>query len=282
MGNFKDLTGQKFGNLTVIERAENHITSGGNRVTSWKCQCDCGNICIVFGTNLKNGRVKSCGCTKYRLSRGMVDLTGKKYGMLTVTSEYESRVTKGGRRRIFWKCICDCEKITWVDAGCLTSGNTKSCGCVKINFFLTHGLSETRLYNIWTDMKQRCYNSNSKAYEYYGGRGIVICDEWKEDFTNFYNWANENGYSDELTIERKDCNGNYEPSNCCWITQFEQHGNTRRNKFIEHNNEKHTVAEWARIKNMHPQTIWSRIRLGWNIDDAIEKPIMSKGEKNKC
>ena len=106
--------------------------------------------------------------------------------------------------------------------------------------------------------------------------------ELSPDDVRCMNWANENGYSDELTIERKDCNGNYEPSNCCWITQFEQHGNTRRNKFIEHNNEKHTVAEWARIKNMHPQTIWSRIRLGWNIDDAIEKPIMSKGEKNKC
>lgn len=278
MGKLIDLTGKTFNYLTVESKADIKM----NNHTAWNCRCICGNTKIVDGVNLKNGHVKSCGCVNFRLYRGLKDLTGQKFGMLTVTNEHESRVNDSGKRRTYWKCICDCGNEKYIEASCLKKGNTVSCGCKKKKQFMTHGLSDTRLYEIWTDMKQRCYNPRSVAYEYYGGRGIAICDEWKNDFMAFYSWANENGYADNLTIERKDFNGNYEPDNCCWITLFEQQGNTRRNTFLTNNGEKHTVAEWARIKGVRPGLIWGRLGRGWSVEDALNVPLLSKGSKYKC
>ena len=155
-------------------------------------------------------------------------------------------------------------------------GNTKSCGCQRRNKFRTHGKSNTRLYEIWTDMKQRCLNSNQKTYKYYGGRGITICQEWINDFMSFYDWSLENGYQDKLTIDRIDVNGGYEPNNCRWVTMETQLRNTRRNHFVEINGESHTIAEWARIYEINPQTINSRLRKGISEQDAILIPVKRK------
>lgn len=126
-----------------------------------------------------------------------------------------------------------------------------------------------RLYSIWHNMKSRCYYRKSEKYKDYGGRGIIVCDEWRNNFQAFYDWAMSHGYADDLTIDRKDVNGNYEPSNCRWVTQKEQHNNTRKNHYITYNGETKTAAEWARQYGIHRCVLNNRIRRGWNFEKAI-------------
>ena len=132
-------------------------------------------------------------------------------------------------------------------------------------------------------MKQRCTNPNNKAWKNYGGRGITICDEWigKYGFDKFYEWSIQNGYTDELTIDRVDVNGNYCPENCRWVTRKTQQNNTRANVVISYNNEKHTLTEWADILGIKSATLINRHRLGWSDKDILTKPIKGKkGELN--
>lgn len=138
---------------------------------------------------------------------------------------------------------------------------------------IKHGMAIGKrhgLYRRYYHMKARCYNPNCKAYKNYGGRGIRICDEWLEDFMNFYNWAIENGYQDDLTIDRIDNNGNYEPSNCRWITDYEQRFNKRNNKLLTIERETKTITEWAKLYNLNIHTIYSRIRYGWKGKDLLK------------
>lgn len=151
----------------------------------------------------------------------LIDISGQKYERLTVI---ERHGVKDGHAA--WLCKCDCGKTTVVNGRNLRSGRTTSCGCFHneqlIERSLTHGKTHSRLYSIWHNMLNRCYYERTKCFEYYGGRGITVCDEWKNSFEAFHDWSIENGYSDELTIDRIDVDGNYEPSNCRWITMKEQ------------------------------------------------------------
>ena len=272
MGKFIDLTGKKFGKLTVVSRNADKISPCGQRHTTWNCVCDCGNKTIVSSNNLRRGHTNSCGCLSLKRER-FDNLVGMKFGMLEVLNREDDYVKPSGRKILMWQCRCDCGRIVTVSGECLKYGNTKSCGCKRRNKFRTHGKSNTRLYEIWTDMKQRCLNPNQKTYKYYGGRGITICKEWIDDFMSFYDWALENWYQDKLTIDRIDVNGGYEPNNCRWVTMETQLGNTRRNHFVEINGESHTIAEWARIYGINPQTINSRLRKGISEQDAILIPV---------
>ena len=275
MGKFIDLTGKKFGKLTVVSRNADKISPCGQRHTTWDCVCDCGNKTIVSSNNLRRGHTNSCGCLNLNRER-FINLVGMRFGMLEVLHREDDYVKPSGRKILMWKCRCDCGNMVTVSGECLRHGNTKSCGCQRRNKFRTHGKSNTRLYEIWTDMKQRCLNSNQKVYKYYGGRGITICQEWIDDFMSFYDWALENGYQDNLTIDRIDVNGGYEPNNCRWLTMEAQLRNTRRNHFVEINGESHTIAEWARIYGISPQTINSRLRKGVSEQDAILIPVNRK------
>lgn len=181
-----------------------------------------------------------------------VDLAGNKYGRLTVLG-YECQ---SGRRKTMWKCICDCGNIKIVDGSKLKNGHTRSCGCfsrerIKNQNYKT-GMSKSKLYYAYRNMKNRCFYEKSSEYKNYGGRGITICDEWigEKGFENFKNWSTENGYSEELTIDRIDCDGNYEPNNCRWVNLITQANNKRNNRYISINGEIGTVANMARKYNV--------------------------------
>ena len=159
-----------------------------------------------------------------------IPMIGKRFGRLTVLEE--CTVDKPGR---FYKCVCDCGNTTRpIYAPSLRLGRTKSCGCIHREVLAArntiHGKYHTRLHGVWNCMKQRCNNPNNQKYKDYGGRGIKVCEEWLHDFQSFYDWAMSNGYADGLSIDRKDVNGDYEPSNCRWATMKEQRHNRRDSK----------------------------------------------------
>ncbi len=167
------------------------------------------------------------------------DLTGKTFGYLTVLCRDETTI---GARNSKWICKCKCGGSTVAAYGDLKSGHTTSCGCKKYESHnKRHGMSNTRIYRIWNQMKMRCYDKNRAAWKQYGGRGIEVCSEWKDSFESFYYWAMSNGYSDNLTIERVDVNGNYEPSNCKWISLEKQQANRTNTVLIADNGEFFTL-----------------------------------------
>lgn len=200
------------------------------------------------------------------------DISGMRIGHLVVL-KYEGQDL---RHHALWSCLCDCGKTIRVNSSNLIWGNTKSCGCLrkKLNTekCTTHGLSKTRLYEIWAGMKKRCINPNSHAYERYGGREITVCNEWM-DFPPFYKWAIANGYEEDLTIERKNNDGNYEPSNCVWATYKIQARNMKTNHRISFRGEVFCINEWAEKLNIAPGTLWNRIKLGWSTERAFTQPV---------
>lgn len=206
------------------------------------------------------------------MKKTRIDLTGRKFGRLTVEKYAFTKNTLA-----YWQCICECGNITFVRAGDLVSGNTKSCGCAKKNSHTKHGLINSRIYHIWAGIKRRCYNTKNPSYKYYGMRGIQMDNIWKNNFLSFYNWALNNGYKENLTIDRIDSNGNYEPSNCRWATREEQSCNTRRNRYITYNNETHCIAEWAKIYNLKEYTIRYRLNNNWTIEEALT----TKSKRNR-
>lgn len=239
MGQYIDLTGQKFGRLTVIERVDNDK----NGLTRWKCVCECGNEKITLGKLLLRGSTQSCGCyNKERVTETqMRDLTGQRFGRLTVIDRGEDYISPKGKRHVRWNCICDCGNKTVVDTNDLRRGHTMSCGCYKIDVTgekaRTHGGREDRLYHVFSNMKNRCFNKNSQDYKYYGGRGITICDDWL-DYAVFKEWAYNNGYDEnapkgQCTIDRIDVNGDYCPDNCRWVPMNIQCVNKRNNKNVK-------------------------------------------------
>lgn len=199
-----------------------------------------------------------------------IDLTGKKYGRLTVV-----KIAFSKNKRIHWLCECECGNFTVVDGGNLRSGHTQSCGCLQLEKGCAprHHLRYHRLYNIWSLMKKRCTNPNDKLFKYYGGRGIKIYENWEKDFKAFYDWAMNNGYKEGLSIDRIDVNGNYKPDNCRWIEQKQQTRNTRSNKFITYKNFNCCLSEWAERYSLPYKTLWTRLKNGWEFEKALITPV---------
>lgn len=201
-----------------------------------------------------------------------IDLTGKKFGRLFVVSEH-GKVRKKG---LSWECICDCGNKKIAHGDDLKSGYTSSCGCLQkestIARFKTHGMTDTKTYRAWEDMKKRCYKKNNKRYKTYGERGITVCDRWH----NFNNFLNDMGICKEgLSIERIDNNKGYEPGNCKWATFQEQMRNTTRTRNIEFNNKVQCLSAWATELGICPDTLSARLKYGWTIEKTMTTPLRS-------
>lgn len=201
----------------------------------------------------------------------LTDYTGKRFGRLTVICRAPNRDYLRGGCKVYWVCKCDCGKTIEISRAHLQSGHTKSCGCIHREQLAekntTHGFSGTRIYSIWLGMKSRCGNENNKRFLHYGGRGIKVCPEWEAEFENFRRWAIENGYSDDLTIERIDVNGDYCPENCCFIPLSEQANNKQNSVYFEFNGEKITQQEASRRTGIPSSTICRKRKKGISLEE---------------
>lgn len=186
------------------------------------------------------------------------DLTGKRFGKIVVL-----KLDRIENNRSYWLCQCDCGNIFSRRSDIIQRKDVKSCGCYQKEnnkkIGIKHGDCRIKninpIYRIWQGMKDRCYNKNNPNNIHWLGRGIKICPEWKNNYLEFKQWAIKNGYKKGLTIDRIDVNGNYEPSNCRWVTKEEQNKNTTRTKHIEYKGNTYTVPEFAKIFKIHPDTV---------------------------
>lgn len=189
-------------------------------------------------------------------------MIGQKFFELTILE----KVGVYKNRKIKYKCQCKCGNIVYTDITSLKSGNTKSCGCLKSSFIKnlnkTHNKSQTRLYKIWIGIKKRCYNPNCSSYKYYGEKGITMDSTWESDFISFEKWAIANGYDSDLSIDRIDFSGNYEPSNCRWVDSKIQNNNSSHNNNITIDGVTKSISLWAEENNINVETIRRRMRNG--------------------
>lgn len=209
----------------------------------------------------------------------LIDLTGKRFGKLVVLK----RVDNNKHRQPQWECLCDCGNKTIVVGQKLRKGITKSCGCLlyEQKTRLTHGMTGTVLHNRWLNMKSRCFNQKNKRYARYGGRGITICPEWM-DFSNFYKWSMENGFSENLSIDRIENDKGYSPENCRWASAKQQANNTSRNVKILYNGEEKTLSEWCELLNLNYKLIHGRMHeSGMTFEEAIDKPLVEYRSHHK-
>ena len=198
------------------------------------------------------------------------DVIGKKFHRLTVLCRNGN--SKNHSKQYLCRCDCGTEKT--IIGIYLLDGRVKSCGCFNReatgNRHRTHNMTHTRLFSIWQNMNTRCSNEKCSEYHNYGGRGITVCEDWKNDFLSFYKWAVANGYDDSLSIDRIDNNRNYEPSNCRWATKKLQANNTRVNHLFTYEGETRTIAEWSELKNINYKKLWSRIKRNWPEEKIFE------------
>ncbi|MCL2636949.1 MAG: hypothetical protein FWD48_01130 [Oscillospiraceae bacterium] len=209
----------------------------------------------------------------------LIDLTGQRFGRLTVVSRAENAKCRVAR----WKCLCVCGNTTFTRNDYLIKGKTKSCGCLGSELASkrmkqnpinkSHNKSKSRIYNIWSTIKQRTTDPNHKEYHNYGERGIIMHKEWFNSFQSFYDWSIQNGYKENLCNDRKQNNGNYSPDNCRWITNKENCNNKRNNRYITIREETKTLSQWAEIYKINYFTVYSRIKRGWNEIEALTTPV---------
>ncbi len=218
----------------------------------------------------------------------MKNITGEKFNRLIAVKFIRS---EGVNYYWLFKCDCGNEKILSKRYVCYPSSQTKSCGCLlkettrlKGKQSRTHGMTRTPFYCVYRTILNRCSNSKVNCYEWYGGRGIKVCERWKtfenfkEDmYENYLKHIEEFGKK-QTQIDRIDNNGNYEKSNCRWATPIEQARNTRKNRFITYKGQTKTIAEWAKIVGIRPENIRTRIITGWSVEKALTKPTTKRNE----
>lgn len=197
------------------------------------------------------------------------DLVGIKFSRLVVVRENGAK----------WDCVCDCGNYKTLSTGALRSGNTKSCGCLHkervSNKFRKHFLKNTPEYTSWQLMKDRCYNKNNKTFEYYGGKGITVCDRWINNPQAFFDDMGKKP-SKNHTIDRIDCNGNYSKENCRWATKSEQSRNRTDSKMLTIDGITKHLADWADYYNIQYKQVYKRVWRGMNPIQALTTPLREK------
>lgn len=204
-----------------------------------------------------------------------IDISGIKYGMLTAVCRSVEKSRSGASMWVF-RCDCGKEKIALPYP--VKRGLIKSCGCI----YRTHGMSNTRLYNIWVDMRQRCSNPNVSHYSSWGGKGITVCDEWRDNFSAFRDWAHSNGYSDSLSIDRINNDGNYCPENCRWATPSQQTRNSSTVREVTAAGKTQILSDWSVETGLSRTKIALRIdRYGYTPEQALELAPPPKSRTRK-
>lgn len=253
--------GQTYGLLTLTGNCER---IGNNTLVEVICKC--GTKTMKRINRLKDGSTKSCGSSscRERLFDGIyMGYKGEVYFSFTLTGG--SKIEKG-IRKAETKCICG--RIKYVDLCDLKKGEIKSCGCKKIEYLKeaskTHGFSDHPIYHSYCRMISRCFEVKDERFKDYGFRGIKVCDEWKNDFLSFYNWAINAGWGKGLEIDRINNDGNYEPLNCRWATSAVQNRNKRNNRNISAFGETKCITDWAKDDRcrVSKKTLLKRIRKG--------------------
>ena len=208
----------------------------------------------------------------------LIDLTGQRFGRLVVLE----RAGHSSSNDVLWMCQCDCGTRKIINGRSLRRGKTLSCGCymreIVGRIHRIHGQYKSRLYRIWKGMLARCNIPSATSYSNYGDRGVNVAKEWFE-FGNFEKWAHSSGYTDDLTLDRIDTNGNYSPDNCHWVNRLRQGNNSRRNVLLTFNGEQRTTSEWAREVGINYETIRSRLLRGWPIERALTEPVKHSKRK---
>lgn len=303
---YRNMIGKKIWRLTVVEYKR--VNNGIRDIPYFRCKCECGNEIETVAAAVLSGHTKSCGCYKldkfksidrgeYEFPKNHISQIGEKYGNLTIID----CIRKNNEN--FFKCHCDCGNEIETRVTGVLSGKTVSCGCYRRSkeFIESvakkskkHGFSHTRIYHIYKGMIDRCYNENALYYKKYGGRGIRVCDNWLnkdnyEGLKNFYNWALDNGYEKDLTIDRIDNDGPYAPWNCRWVTQTIQNinkGDTVYISFTQLNDNDESVVYtfplsiWSKLTGLNRGTINSRLRKKsnkWTVETALTTD--TKGNK---
>lgn len=204
-----------------------------------------------------------------------IDIVGCRFGCLTVIKRVQN--AKGYKKQ--YLCQCDCGNFKIIRKSDLVTQKTKSCGCLRKKIAKekginnkTHGKTNTRLYKIWQGIKSRCYYKKHIEYKNYGGRGINVYFKWKNDFISFYNWAINNGYKNNLTIDRIDVNGNYEPNNCRWVNMKTQENNRSNNRKIKYKDKIYTLSQLSEKINISSATLAWRINNDWE-EKELDLPI---------
>lgn len=266
--------GLKIGKLSVIKEVEPSVHPNGKKSRKFECVCECGNHAFIDWGNLKRSSTISCGHCG-RLSAEYEVIQGERYGRLTVVEESESTKDCYGRRVRMVKCKCDCGNSCIVPFKDLRYGNSKSCGClakeVRLKNSTTHGLANRHpLYGVWKGIKSRCLITTSEAYKDYGGRGITICKEWRDNFKVFFDWCVSHGWHKGLSIDRIDNNKGYSPDNCRFADVFMQARNKRNNHEVIYKGEKwHSLAQFCQDLHLDYKTMYQRIKRGLTIEQAV-------------
>lgn len=262
-GPLQDMSGQRFGRWTVLHFSERRGKTNAFRLY-WLCRCDCGTERTVLSGSLKSGKSTNCGCLKREMnSATMIDMAGRKVGRWTVI-----RHSRSVGKLHWWLCKCECGIEKEVLAKSLRNGDSNSCGCLKNELIgnrrRTHAMCGTYIYRVWQNMNGRC---RDKANDTYGGRGVSVCERW----ASFENFLADMGQppTHKHEIDRKDPNGNYEPSNCRWATNKEQNNNKRNNHAITFNGETLNLQQWADKLGISSSLLCTRLKRGMPLDKAL-------------
>lgn len=264
---FIDLTGQRFAKLTALERVFGH------KDTRWRCLCDCGRETVVSSHSLRTRKIMSCGCAQreWRKQLGVhqcgsvLSKPGQQYAFWTLVSPID---------RASWlaRCVCGAVKKIWI-AHLRKGIGAQSCGCKGRRAKTPTKYGPVRAdripeYGIWQGIKRRCERETDHEYKYYGGRGIRMCDRWRNNFQAFREDMGPRP-SSRHEIDRIDNNGNYEPGNCRWATRKQQMRNTRKNHIITVGDKSMTMVEWSEVSGIQTILIHARLRAGWSEQDAV-------------